>query len=41
MNNTDLLLLAASYDALVAVIMSGDEAQSPSKKQKNRKENMA
>ena len=37
MNNTDLLLLATSSGASVAVIMSGDEPQNTSKKRKNRK----
>ena len=37
MNNTDLLLLAASFCALVAVIIYFDEPQNPSKKQKYRK----
>ena len=37
MNNTDLLLLAASYGASVAVIMYGDEPQNPSKKRKKRR----
>ena len=37
MNNTDLLLLAASFCALVAVIIYFDEPQNPSKKQNYRK----
>ena len=37
MNNTDLLLLAAECGASVAVIMSADEPQNPSKKLNNRK----
>ena len=36
MNNTDLLF-AASYGASVAVIISCDEPQNPSKKRKNGK----
>ena len=35
MNNTDLLL-ATSYGASVAVIISDDESQNPSKKRNNR-----
>ena len=34
MNNTDLLLLEASYGASLAVIKFGDEPQNPSKNER-------